>query len=381
MKKILLLVLLIPYFSNSQNSIDSVLIQQNQLKIEKLNQNFNELQKKYDYQIKVNDQTLNSISNQIGATSFNLSIFAFLFGILAIGLGVYVTWVERKIIRIKYENESLLKETRKNKEEVVAINDLIQKDIYGLFLKIKREETIHILNRLVKIPEDVVNFTDQLISRELEEEDFTLIKKAYLKLNPKSRDIDVGFGMSFKQKYHLLFFQHFLDQSVKDEEIGLELIDSYFIGIDCSFENDIVKSTEDFMKAIIDLGFQKRDKEINNFIKGLSMSQHKEFSKVYEIIYNSLNKRNNQFKFYSLIESHKDNRLGKVNFGKLLVEKYSQTELSDSEKAVIEDINLIREELKKEEAEKIEVEKKRKEAEIERKKKIKERKKRQSNKK
>ena len=206
MRKILLLIILIPLFAISQNSNDSISIQQNKLKTEELSKDFNELQKKYEYQIKVNDQTLNNISNQIGATSFNLSIFAFLFGILAIGLGVYVTWVERKIIRLKEENESLLKETKKTKEEVVAINELIQKDIYGLFLKIKREETIHILNRLVKIPEDIANFTEQLISRELEEEDYTLIKKAYLKLNPKTRDTYTGFGMTSKDSYHLLFF-------------------------------------------------------------------------------------------------------------------------------------------------------------------------------
>ncbi len=349
MRKILLLIILIPLFAISQNSNDSISIQQNKLKTEELSKDFNELQKKYEYQIKVNDQTLNNISNQIGATSFNLSIFAFLFGILAIGLGVYVTWVERKIIRLKEENESLLKETKKTKEEVVAINELIQKDIYGLFLKIKREETIHILNRLVKIPEDIANFTEQLISRELEEEDYTLIKKAYLKLNPKTRDTYTGFGMTSKDSYHLLFFQHFLDQSVKDEEIGSELISNYSNGIDCAFENDIIKSTEDFMKAIIDLGFQKRDKEINSFIKALSKSQHKNFSKVYNIIFESLNKRDNQFKFYSLIESLKDNRLGKVNFGNLLIDKYSKTELSDSEKVIIEDIKLIQAELEKEE--------------------------------
>jgi hypothetical protein len=358
MKKILLLILLIPFISNSQNRIDSISIQQNQLNIEKLNKNFNELQKKYEYQIKINDQTLSSISNQIGATSFNLSIFAFLFGILAIGLGIYVTWVERKIIKIKDENVSLLKETKQTKEEVVAINKLIQKDIYGLFLKIKREETIHILNRLVKIPEDIANFIEQLISRELKEEDYALVKKAYLKLSLEKREEVYGFGQSYRDSYQLLFFQHFLDQSVKDEEIGLELISNYSHGIECAFENDIIKSTEDFMKSVIDLGFQKRDKEINSFLKSLSTSQHKNCSRVYEIFFNSLSKRDNQFKFYSLIENQKDNRIGKVNFGKLLIERYSQTEISDSEKTIIEDINIIQEELEKEKSEKIEAEKK-----------------------
>lgn len=368
MRKILLFILLIPLFAISQNSNDSILIQQNQLKIEELSEDLNDLQKKYEYQIKVNDQTLNSISNQIGATSFNLSIFAFLFGILAIGLGVYVTWVERKIIRIREENESLLKQTKQTKNEVVDINELIQKDIYGLFLKIKREETEHILKRLTIVPKDICNVSNELLSRELLEDDFEILKKAYLKLD------DQG---NYKEDYKIVLFQHFLDLVVKDNELGPAMIEYYPTAIRCSFENDIVKSTEDFMKAILDLGFQKRDKEINSYIRGLSSSQHKEYTKVYEIIFNLLNKRDNQFKFYSLIGTEKDNRIGKVNFGKLLIEKYSETELSDSEKAVIEDINLIQ----KEEAERIEAEEKRKEAEIELKKKIEERKVAQANKK
>ena len=78
MRKYLLIILFIPVFAFSQKANDSILIQQNQSRINELNYNFEELQKQYEYQIKVNDQTLNSISNQIGATSFNLSIFAFL---------------------------------------------------------------------------------------------------------------------------------------------------------------------------------------------------------------------------------------------------------------------------------------------------------------
>ncbi len=338
MRNILLYLLLIPLFAISKNAKDSIAIKQNQLKIEELNKNFIELQKKYDYQVQLNELTLNSISNQISASSFNLTIFAFLFGILAIGLGIYITWVERKIIRIREENESLLKQTTQTKNEVVAINELIQKDIYGLFIKIKREETVHILKRLTNIPKDICNVSNELLSRELLKEDFEILKKAYLKLDDEGK---------YKQDYKLVFFQHFLDLVVKDKEIGPEIIDYYPVSIRCSFDNDIIKSTEDFMKAIIDLGFKNRELEINSFIKGLSLSQHKNLSKVYEIIFDSLNKRDNQFMFYSLIKNKKDSRFGKVNFGKLLINKYSETELSESEKMIIDDVKLIQSELEK----------------------------------
>lgn len=347
MRKLIFILTLIPVFLFSQKANNLILIKQNQNKIEKLNQNFEKLQEKYDYQVKINEQTLNSISNQIGATSFNLSIFAFLFGILAIGLGIYVTWVERKIIKIKEENESLLKQTVQTKNEVVAINDLIQKDIYGLFIKIKREETEHILKRLTNVPKDICNVSNDLLSRELIESDFDILKKAYLKLDSQENN-----QFDYKQEYKIILFQHFLDLVVKDNEIGPELIDSYPISIKCAFENDIIKSTEDFMKAIIDLGFQKKEKEINSFFKGISLSQHHNYNKVYEIIFNSLNKRDNQFKFYSLIANDKDSRLAKVNYGNLLLEKYSETELSSSEKTIIDEIKSVQEQIEKEEAEK-----------------------------
>ena len=356
MEKILLIILFLPSLSFPQINNDSILIEQNQHKIEELNNSFSELQEKYDYQIKVNDQTLNSISNQIGATSYNLSIFAFLFSILAIGLGIYVTWVERKIIKLRDENETLLKQTKQSKNEVVAINELIQKDIYGLFLKIKREETTHILNRLVKIPEDISNLTEELVSRELRQEDFALLKKAYLKLKSKPKKEKkpelISILVDGESSYLLLFFQHFLDLSLKDKEINNDLVDFYSRAIECAFENDMIKSTEDFSKAIIDLGFQTKQTEINSFFKGLSNSGFKNFDKIYRIIFNSLNVRDDRFKLYQLLDESKEVRIAKINYGKLLISEYSKTDLTDSEKQVIKDIEDTEKEYHKEKEEK-----------------------------
>ncbi|MBU3012298.1 hypothetical protein KO506_12855 [Polaribacter vadi] len=347
MKKLIVLLLLIPFLVFSQNTNDSILIEKNKSTIQEFNKKIKNLEEKFEYQVKNNEQTLNSISNQIGATSFNLSIFAFLFGILAIGLGVYITWVERKIIKIRGENESLLKKTIQTKNEVVAINELIQKDIYGLFIKIKREETEHILKRLVYVPKDVNNFVTQLVSRELIESDFELIKKAYLKLGDQA---------NFKENYQIIIFQHFLDLALKDDEISKTITESYPICISCSFENDILKSTENFMKAIIDLGFQKKVLEINSFFKGLSSSQHKNYNKIYEIIFNSLNNRDNQFKFYLLIDKNENKKIAKLKYGKLLIDKYSKNELSISELNIIDDVNSIQNDLDRVELQRIEVE-------------------------
>lgn len=354
MRKLLLLIFLLPALNFSQKSNDSLKVIENEKEIKILKNSINEIREKYDYQVRINEQTLNSISNQISATSYNLSIFAFLFGLLAIGLGVYVTWVERKIIKLRDENESLLKQTKQTKNEVVAINELIQKDIFGLFIKIKREETTYILNRLVNIPEDISNLSQELLSRELEQEDYNQLKKAYLKLKSKPpKNKNQGFlsgSVDYKTSYLLLFFQHFLDLSLKDDEINSDLVGCYSHAIRCSFENDIVKSTEDFAKSLIDLGYQSKEKEINSFFKGIGQSKFKNLTKIYEIIYNSLKTRDDRFKFYSLLENDKQLKVPKVNFGNLLISEYGKTELTESEKDIIEEVESVSKELLSEKA-------------------------------
>jgi hypothetical protein len=382
--KYLILFLFIPLSLFSQKQ-DSTLIKLNNrlIQIEKndneivgLKKEILELNSKYDYQVKVNEQTLTSISNQIGASSFNLSIFGILFGIVAIGLGIYVTYIERKIVNIRTENEKLLSESLKIKNEVMGINNQIQDDIYGLFKKIKREETTHILQRLLKVPKDISNLGQQLLSRELLQEDFSVLKKAYLKLKTQTQE-----GYNYNTDYEIIMFQHFLDELVRDEEIGSEFIDSYPHSIYCAFDNDIIKSTEDFIKAIVDIGYQKKGLEINSFIKGLSNSEHKDFNKVYNILFDGLKNRNDQFKFYDNISSEKANRIGKSNFGKLLKKKYSDTELSNSEKLSLEELDEIILELENEETQRKQAEEKRKLAVIEKKKKLEEKLKAQKNKK
>lgn len=326
----------------------------------------------YEHQVRISEKTFSSISHQIGATSLNLTVFGILFAIAALGLGVYITFIERKTILIREETRALLNQTISTKEEVVEINRLIQEDIYGLFLKIKREETIHILKRLLKVPEDVANLSNELLSRELEKDDFEILKRAYFKLKPKN-ELDTGLFdvLAPMDTYKLIFFQHFLDLAVKDEIIGPDLIEFYPDAISSAFENDIIKSTGDFIKAIIDKGIQNCSKEINSYILALSKSKYSVFKPVYEIIYNGLKNRADRFKFFELLNDDRDVRLGKSKFGQILKEKYIEN-LTESETIVIDLVDKIENDLKLEEQRKIEQEEKRKEEQEEKKKKAEE---------
>lgn len=278
---------------------------------------------KLDFQQKMSEQSISSISNQLDSASYNLTLFGLLFAIAAILIGLYVTYIERKIVKIGEENKELLTKNQKIKEDVEALNKLIQSDIYNLFLKIKREESVHILDRLVKVPKDIANVCQSLLSRELEQEDFTKLRQAYLNLGEIQND--------YHHQYNHLFFQHFLGQSLKDEK--LRQVISKFIpsGIGSSFDNDIVKSSSDFVTVIVDMGIQEFKHEINLFFNGLTNSEFKTFGVVYQLLFDNLKSRKNRFEIFNVIESVQDKRIAKIEFGKVLQDFYAEHNPTESE--------------------------------------------------
>lgn len=281
------------------------------------------LKSKIDLQDKLYEQTVNSISNQLDYATYNLTLFGILFAIAAIGLGIYVTYVERKIVRIGEENKDLLEQNKKIKQDVQELNQLIQKDIYNLFLKLKREETVHILDRLVKVPKDIANVSMVLTSRELQNDDFLKLKKAYLVLGEKD-DL-------FKSAYKILFFQHFLAQTLKDEELRDDVSDFIPSAITASFENDIIKSTSDFSAVLVERGIQEYKKELNLFFNGLTNSQYKGFNDVYQLLFDNLKSRENRFDTFNTVESTQDKRVAKISFGRILRSPYSGDNPSEGE--------------------------------------------------
>jgi hypothetical protein len=379
----LILFIVIPTVLFSQKSHDKkydelksgiIELRENYEIIDSLENEISLLSRKFEEQAKINEQSFNSISNQLSAASYSITIFGILFAIVAVIIGIYVTYVEKKIVRIREENKELLSKSKIVKNEVVATNELIQKDINGLFLRIKREETLYILNRLLKVPRDIANVSSELLSRELERDDFRILKKAYLSLD-ELLPLERGFftsGLEYKDSYILIFYQHFFDLAIKDESIGPDLISFYPHAMICSFENDIVNSTKDFIKAIVDLGYQTRLKEISSFFNGLSNSSFCDFEELYMILFDGLKSRDDTFKFFNLIPDSEECRVGKKNFGQILVKEFEDKEPTESEKIVFEMTKTIDSELKEEEQKRIEEEVKRKKVEEERKRKAEE---------
>ena len=332
MKKIITIIfLLISVTVISQTKLDTtwkvrlnkIEYKLNEIETKNYEEEIATLKEKIDFQQKMSEQSIGSISNQLDSASYNLTLFGLLFGIGAFGLGLYVTYIERKIVKIGEENKELLGKNQKIKEDVEALNKLIQSDIYNLFLKIKREESVHILDRLVKVPKDISNVCQTLLSRELEREDFTKLRQAYSNLGDIKNE--------YHQQYHLLFFQHFLDLSLKDEELRKDILEFIPTGISAAFENDIIKSTTDFVTTLVDIGIQEFKTEVNMFFNGLANSEFKNFETVYQLLFDNLKSRKNRFELFSVIESSDDKRQAKIEFGKLLKNKYLGDNPTESE--------------------------------------------------
>ncbi|MBK5285075.1 MAG: hypothetical protein JJE25_06700 [Bacteroidia bacterium] len=281
------------------------------------------LKKELDFQEKLNVQTASSISNQLSAASYNLTLAGILLAIIGIILGVYVTIIQRKIVGLREENKELLQETQKVKKDVEDINELIQSDIYNLFLKIKRQETVHILDRLIKVPKDVANLGATLRSRDLLPDDFIKLRQACVNLG--------NAAIEYTEEYKILFFQHFFGQTLRDDLLRQDISKIISIGIIAAFDNDMVKVAADFSTVLLDKGIREFKLEINLFFEGLTKSAYKEFNDAYQTLFDNLKSRNNRFDLFDIIESSESKRIAKIAFGKILRDEYLKDNPTESE--------------------------------------------------
>lgn len=349
MKIILILLFLsLNFIYISVAEVDSVFIKENQMqynlklnerKIDSLSTEIALLKRQNENQNELFSQTISNISTMFDSSTYNLAIFGFLFALIILALGVYVTYIEGKVVKLRDENKSLLSETEKNKDIVVTTNELIQKDIKGLYDKIKREETLYLLKRLVKIPDDILNLTNSLLSRDLENVDFILLKEAFINfLNSSNKEEIKKIKIS---AYLNLFFQHFCELSIKDDIIRNHIVNFFPEGIDNAFENDIKKSTNDFIQAIIDLGIINMKHEINVYIKEISKSRFSNYKELYKIILKKLKNKDNQFDFFDILAEEDEIKLGKTIYGILLKDAYLFSELNQKEITIIEKIDFL----------------------------------------
>jgi len=329
----------LPVFVFAKTNNDSIVnikisdIEQRLLDVEKSNYDskIEYLDKRLQDNENLTEKSFNSISTQLSVSEIFVGVIGVLLTVLGILLGLFinrkynqVNEISQQVQRLKSDNENLLNKATAAKEEVEKINRDINNNISKVYEKIKREETVTLLDRLVDVPQDISNLGDLLLSRKLEYEDFDKLKTAYLKL-PCLKDSS-SFLHNPKDTYKILFFQHFFVQSVKNADIKNDIIEFIPNAIECAFENDIENTTTDFVALLKKESISSYRNIVVEYFKGLSKSQFKDYKKVYEIFFEILDEREKQFELFDVVTSNQETRLAKIEFGLLLKNKYFETE-------------------------------------------------------
>lgn len=222
-------------------------------------------------------ESQNSIANAIAASDRFLSVASIVIAILIVILGIYVTWCQRRVESIKKIVEEKESSTSRLRKEVEQTNKQINGDLSSLYKKLRREETVTLINRLVEVPEDICNIGRQLLSRELMEEDFEILKRAFSKIEDEEDE-------DMKSRYITLFFQHFAGLSIKDDTLRKSIIDNFYYLIPACFRKDIQKSTKDMMAEIINLSPDIRLQIVIPFYKAFINSKFKDMYEIVELL-------------------------------------------------------------------------------------------------
>nr|WP_315158092.1 hypothetical protein [uncultured Flavobacterium sp.] len=331
------LIFLLCLTASSHNN--SKTLSPEKIEIENLKAKLDDLERKLEYQSnQINSQAgmldtaFDGVSTELGASSNSISMFSIIIAILSIGLGLYITKIEKSIKTMVEDSETLMQKNIEIKKNVEALSDKITKDSGGLYKIIRNEESNHLLDRLISVPEDILNLFYSIASRDLEEQHFFKLKEAYLQI----KDDD-----AYSEDYLTLLFQHFTGLSLLDEDIRLEFLNNIKVSLKNSFKSDIVKSSKDFFDTIVEQEIDNYKSEINKFVEGICESTFSDREEIYFQINNSVNSRELKFNIYKNIDVKPETLIFRKKFGQLILD-YDYIDLTPDEEIIVEKIkNLI----------------------------------------
>lgn len=280
-----------------------------QSKVDSLQAKLDALQGKTDFLSNVIETANDGVSNQLSATNNLLALVGVIVTIAAIWLGVLIEKRKRQISQMAETIDSKKKTVEElagtvdiKKQEVEALakttEDLdkkIHSDITGLYNDLRKEETKTIFQRLVKEPLDIDNLSSLLLAREVDSDNYPLLKQAYLNLPEKIERSPLKDGYlvvqsDSKHNYMLQFFQHFFYQSVKDDDIRPVFVENFKNIFDNAFDSDIIRATEGLCKALTDADskFDKAD-VLFEFLKAINISKFRNFASLRKLLEDNLN--------------------------------------------------------------------------------------------
>jgi len=239
------------------------------------------------------DLSNSTIANEISAV--NTMLVAFTIGLTVVGvlLGIYITWLQLKVSKMSKNIEEKEQKIICLANTVEETDKKIHSDISDLYAQLRKEETMTLLHRLEEEPEDISNLVDLLLARPLDDNGFPILKRAFEKLMAIHSEVDkdVFVNPERETQYVLLFFQHYLFQSILDDTLRTEVVKDLDSCMNCAFKHDIIKSTKDFCRALSneDTTFEKTQLLID-YLKALNQSKYKDLEELKDIFQEYLDK-------------------------------------------------------------------------------------------
>ena len=225
------------------------------------------------------------ISNELSASDRFLGFFGLFLTLLAIGLGVYVTWMQSRVKRISEQVD-------KKSKEIEEIQNHINSGFDEFYKKIRRTDTANYVKRLESVPMDVANIIDIMLVRELEAEDFDVLKSAFKKLVELGKENEIPRpqeSTSYGAKYCMLFFQFFLGNSIRDDFLRERIRNRFSWLVNCCFEVDIKKAMSDVAPVLHQTGVAfDRVALLKDLLLALRGSAFKNNTEVFAILQNGI---------------------------------------------------------------------------------------------
>lgn len=257
------------------------------------------------------DRQFQHLGYQIDTATYTLGIFTIVLTIVSLALGVHINKIWAKIERARSEALDANQRTEN-------IYKLIKKDIGELYLDIKREETVDILNRLQKVPEDIANLHSILLSRDLISDDFERLKIAYIKL--KSRNIPAS--SRHKNSYLVALAQHFTEKCIADPILRPDYLKSFHHILSSCFTHEFQIVLPTTIKVVLGDEDKDRDSKWNEIFLQFSLSGYAKKTSAFSLIVECLNLIKPSIEFYRVTEeNHSFLKITKLKFLSAIIEQ------------------------------------------------------------
>lgn len=274
------------------------------------------LSEKQSAEVELINQSNQNIANELETSSRTISVWGYILSFIALLMGAFISiFVTKKRDQIKdisnvVANAKIAVEDVQDKMEnstektIKTLDDALLKldefqNLYSdfenhmseIYQHLRREETLEILHRLTLVPEDIVNVGTLLLSRTLEPGDFNLVFQAFNNLMKKNSDTTKGMSHKFQRSannYAIVFYQHFLDEAIKNDFLRDFLVSKFDYLCACAFINDMLKSTRDLKVGLRSMNAADQLQILTKYVVACMQTEYKDEKEVYEIILENL---------------------------------------------------------------------------------------------